>query len=127
MWCWFTRDKFVIGWSLVFGGLVVASIYYLAAGLVFPRRAEEWRSLDDHYWKQKRIIFAGVIVAGMIETAFNILVLPNVLRPAFFIWQSLYWLPLIVLLFSRGRRVNIAMLLLLIAQYIALGSGLLPT
>jgi hypothetical protein len=49
MLAWGNREVIRVGWGLVFGGLAVAVVYFLAAALVFPRNAEDWATLDEHY------------------------------------------------------------------------------
>lgn len=46
---WGIREHVTVDWATMFGGLVVALTYYLAAELVFPRDASEWPDLDVHY------------------------------------------------------------------------------
>ncbi|MGO4410134.1 MULTISPECIES: hypothetical protein [unclassified Brevundimonas] len=53
--------------------LVVAGVYYFAAGMVFPKVATDWASLDEYYMGHYRWVLGGVMAANLglmlIETA----------------------------------------------------------
>ncbi|WP_409018482.1 hypothetical protein [Brevundimonas vesicularis] len=44
---------------------VVASIYFFAAAMVFPKEASDWQSLDDYYMAHYRWVIGGVILASL--------------------------------------------------------------
>lgn len=107
------------------GGLVVAVTYYLSASLAFPKSEEEWPSLDEHYWAQKRLVLGGVGIANIVILGFTLIhFTPELEDWLFFVWQAAYWIPLMGLLFSRHRKVDIVLLTILIAQYLAFASNL---
>ena len=127
MWTWSVRDLLHIDWPTMFGGLVVALAYFFAAASVFPRREGLWQALDDYYFKQKRLVIAGVALANIP----GLLLQLSILRPAwndlwFFVWQAMYWAPLLLLLFVRSRRGNIALLAVLLLQYLLVATNALP-
>jgi hypothetical protein len=127
MWSWATKDSVEISWGLMIGGLVVAVTYYLAAALVFPRRTDEWPVLDDHYWEHKKFVIGGVALANLLSTGFTIYQHPPSLSDTvMFGWIAVYWVPLTALLFTRRRRTDILLLAMLVAQFLAAGSGLFP-
>ena len=39
---WGIRDSVAVNWGTMFGVLVVALTYYIAAGLIFPRNITDW-------------------------------------------------------------------------------------
>jgi hypothetical protein len=41
-------------YALLILGLVVASLFYVAATLVVPRDLAQWPSLDEHFWAHRR-------------------------------------------------------------------------
>lgn len=47
-------------------GLVVASIFYLSATLVFPKTVSPGIALDDHFWEHRRLVLLGVLAANWI-------------------------------------------------------------
>lgn len=50
---WASRNALKVNWHTVFGGVLIAIVYFLAATLVFPRTSRGWAHLDDHYWARK--------------------------------------------------------------------------
>jgi len=66
LWVWGARKVLEINWPTVFGGVLLAFVYFLAASLVFPRTSRGWTHLDDHYWSRKRLVAAGMLIANMV-------------------------------------------------------------
>jgi hypothetical protein len=127
MWSWATKGHVSISWGLMIGGLIVAITYYLAAALVFPRRGEEWPVLDDHYWEHKRYVIGGLALANALSTGFTIFQYPPSLSDTvMFAWMAAYWVPLIMLFFTKSKKADLLLLGLLVAQYFAAASGLFP-
>lgn len=56
--------------ALLFVGLVVASTFYIAASITFPRVTAEGVDqkidLDDHFWAHRRLIFTCILAANLI-------------------------------------------------------------
>ncbi|HYJ53351.1 MAG TPA: hypothetical protein VEW04_09265, partial [Allosphingosinicella sp.] len=108
-----------IGWNSLFIGLVVAVTYYLAAALVFPNDLSAWASLDEHYWRRKRLVVAGVLLPNAIVLGLTLVFISapiDTLR--FWFDQSVYWGALSALLFTRHKRVDLVLLGILILQYL---------
>ena len=91
---------------------------YLAAELVFPNDLSQWASLDEHYWRRKRLVVAGIMLPNAIVFG---LAAAFISAPVdtFRFWfdQSVYWGALILLLFTRHRRADLVLLAILILQY----------
>ena len=117
MWAWANRHGLTISWALVLGGLVVAVTYFLAAALVFPREPDEWPALDDYYWEHKRIVVSGVMAANAVVTTFTFIRYPPGANFIVWFFQFIYFVPLIALLFTRKRRVDLGLLVILIFGY----------
>ena len=127
MWSWATKDRVEISWALMIGGLIVAVTYYLAAALVFPRRADEWPVLDHHYWEHKKLVVSGLVIANALSTGFTIYQHPPSLSDhVMFAWMAVYWVPLAALFFTKTKRADLPLIGVLILQYFATGSGLFP-
>jgi len=122
---WGVRESVAVNWATMFGALVVALIYYLASGLVFPRQIAEWPDLDEHYWRNKRYITGGIIVANVIQFAAATMIHPLVLDFSFWFGQLTYWPMLLILPFSNSSKLDLALLLILIGGYLA--NIVLPT
>ena len=125
MWTWANRDGLTISWMLVLGGLIVAVTYFLAAALVFPRRPDEWSTLDEYYWQHKRLVVGGVIAANVVVTVFTFVRYPPGTTFSVWFFQVIYYVPLFALLFTKSRRVDLGLLVFLIASYFA--APLTPT
>ncbi|MCX7360240.1 MAG: hypothetical protein NT015_19130 [Alphaproteobacteria bacterium] len=52
--------------ALLVLGLVVASVFYVAATLVFPRDIKASPALDDHFWQQRSLILLCVLGANVL-------------------------------------------------------------
>ena len=117
---WGIRESLTVGWATMFGALFVALSYYLAAGLIFPRDITQWADLDEHYWQHKRWVLAGVLVANIIVFGQTLSVRTPNFDFAFWFGQVTYWPPLIVLLFSRNARLDLASLAVGILGYLSL-------
>jgi hypothetical protein len=127
LWTWSMRDLFRIDWPTAFGGLIVALSYFFAAASVFPRRGDAWPVLDDYYFRQKQLVIVGVMVANVPGLLLQLsILLPGPNDIWFFVWQGMYWAPLLLLLFVRSRRVNIFLLAILLLQYALVATNALP-
>ncbi|MCL6740672.1 hypothetical protein LZ518_05940 [Sphingomonas sp. RB56-2] len=120
LFAWASRAGITISWAMMTGGLVVAVTYYLAASLVYPKDWDEWTSLDEHYWAQKRLVIAGVGLANIAVLVFTLISFPPQSGDwAFVAYQGVYWVPLLGLFISRKAKLDIVLLGLLVAQYLA--------
>ena len=126
LWVWGARKVLAINWSTVFGGVLLAFVYFLAASLVFPRTSRGWANLDEHYWSRKRLVAAGMLFA-------NIVIVGSMLTRAAPAWNDWwfyfnfagYLIALAGLVLSRSRRLDYAFLAWAIGINIAAGANLL--
>jgi hypothetical protein len=119
IYAWGIREKIAVNWATMFGALVVALIYYLAAGLVFPREIKEWPDLNEHYRRNKRFIAGGIIIANVLTTIVTTLIHPPVLDFSYWFGLLTYWPMLLALPFSNNDKLDVALLLILIGGYLA--------
>lgn len=114
---WSIRGLLHVRWRTVFVGLAVALIYYLAASMVFPRSERgPWKNLDDHYWARKRGVIGGILVVETATMAWQwTRAIPALNDYWFWFYQLPYFIPLTLLLFTRSRRVDIALFVVIIA------------
>jgi len=124
---WACRHALTVNWHTVFGGVLLAIVYFLAASLVFPRTGRGWTHLDDHYWSRKRLVAAGMLLA-------NIAIVGMMLTRAIPAWNDWwfyfyfggYLVALAGLVLSRSRRLDYALLVWAIGINLLAGSGLGP-
>lgn len=116
---WGIRNSITISWGSMYIGLLIALLYFFAAGLVFPRNLDEWDDLDAHYWHHKRLVIGGIIIPNVINFTQASIMHPPPLDAVFLFNQSTYWPPVALLLFSRRRWQDSLLLGILIGGYIA--------
>ncbi|HVY90827.1 MAG TPA: hypothetical protein VG942_18315 [Hyphomonadaceae bacterium] len=116
---WGIRDRIDVNWGTMFGALIVALTYYMAAGLVFPRNIDEWTDLRDYYWRTKRLVVGGIILANVTITAATTALHPPVLDFSYWFGALTYWPMLVVLPFSKSAKLDLALLWIMIAGYLA--------
>jgi hypothetical protein len=112
---WSIRDLLHVRWRVVFSGLSVALIYYLSASMIFPRSEGEWKSLDEHYWTRKHLVIGGILFVETATMAWQwTRAIPALNDYWFWIYELPYFVPLTLLLFTRSRRVDITLFLIVI-------------
>ena len=108
MWVWSERAHVTMGWQTVYLSTSLGILYFLAAALIFPRSAGRWASLDDHYWARKRLVIGGlVLVNAIVLTRMLMRILPEWDDFWFFFWQLTYFVPMLTLMVSRRRTVDV--------------------
>jgi hypothetical protein len=126
LWVWGARKVLEVNWPTVFGGVLLAFVYFLAASLVFPRTWQAWTHLDDHYWSRKRLVAAGMLFA-------NSFLIGGMLTRALPAWNDWwfyfnfggYLLALAGLALSKSRRVDYICLIWAIGINVAAGTNVL--
>lgn len=117
IWAWRARGAFQITYSYMYFGLAIAVAYFFSASQVFPKDSGDWKSLDEHYWARKRYVIPGVMLANVAVIAHGMLVRASEFGPNFWRWQLLYWVPLIALMFTRTKLIDIVILIELCVFY----------
>lgn len=109
-------------YALLILGLVVASTFYVAATLVFPRELKAGEALDDHFWQHRRLVLLCVLASNLIMVSVFVLLAHVTGELATFGLGGVFWAGLV--LFSTGtliaalskrRRVVLVVLTLLVA------------
>jgi hypothetical protein len=114
----FLRDA-PFNFSLLILGLVVASIFYVAATLVFPREVKAGDELDEHFWRHKRLVLISVMVANLAMASVFFLVgglTGQLVKPPMGIIIGLVFFSALTLAtaLSQRRRVVLTLLVLLV-------------
>jgi hypothetical protein len=124
---WAVRNALRVNWHTVFGGVIIAIIYFLAATLVFPRTIHAWKHLDDHYWSRKRLVAGGLLFANiLIDGLMMVRVMPMWNDWWFYFYFVGYALALTGLLVSRKLWLDYVFLIWAIGINLGVGSDLLP-
>ena len=116
---WAIRSSITISWASMYLGLLISIVYFMASGLVFPRKIDEWPDLDDYYWKHKRWVIGGILIPNLISITQTTIYHPAKVDAFFLFAQLTYWPPVILLLFSRQRWQDLTLLSIAIISYIA--------
>ena len=128
IWTWSVREVIAVSWRTIFLGLFLAVTYFMAASLIFPRVEARWDSLEEHYWARKRLVLGGVLLVNTIITLLQFgRALPAWNDVWFFIYQLVYFGPLVGLLFTRRRQTDLVLLIFLIVMYAVTAMDVLPT
>ena len=116
---WAIRDSISINWATMYVGLLIALVYFVASGLVFPRTIDEWPDLDVYYWQHKRLVIVGILIPNVIIFTQSVLYHPPKVNWAYLFAQVTYWPPVVLLLFSRRRWQDLTLLGIAIVGYVA--------
>lgn len=124
---WGSRTGIVVSWRLVFTGVLLAMVYFLAAAQAFPRGNVECGHLDEHYWSRKRIVAAGILFVNLVVTG----ALLTRAIPAWNDWWFYFYFPsyiaaLIGLVLSRSRPLDLFFLAWALFVNLSAGSDLVP-
>jgi hypothetical protein len=99
-------------------GVLVAGIYYLAARLVFPRNFVEWPDFDVYYFRHKQWVFGGILFCNIVAVIVTVSAgTPFVRSPLGVANDALYFISLVGLLAIKNKRVNVVLLVVLLAKY----------
>ena len=118
---WTLRTSIAVNGSTLMAVAAFASLYFLAARLVFPSHPEGFTDLDTHYFRVRRVVIALLLILLMAQLGFY---LSQPRLAAMFadprIWGTTLVLILLMLaaMRVRGTRASIAILSLLVARYV---------
>jgi hypothetical protein len=113
-----------VNFPTMLGAVALAVTYFFSAAVVFPKKLEEWPSLDDYYMAHYRWVIGGVFVANV-----GLLLLISIVseRLGFAEWwiaASQRWMNwfyfsfLFVLLAFRNRAVHLVVYAFVTGSYI---------
>jgi hypothetical protein len=106
---WEVRDLLGSLWPSLLVGVTLASVYYLAAALVFPDNPEAEADLDAHFWRVKRPVIALVLICDIASFAIAQL-LGRTPSPFVIAFDAVYFALALAAFFVRSRTANLALL-----------------
>ena len=118
---WTLRGSIAVNGSTLMGVAAFASLYFLAARLVFPSHPEGFTDLDTHYFRVRRVVLALLLVLLVAQLAFYLSQPP---LAAMFADPRIWGTTLVLILLMvaamsvRSTRASIAILSLLVARYV---------
>lgn len=111
--------------ALLLVGLAIASTFYVAASVTFPRvtaeGVEKRIDLDDHFWANRRVVFGCLLAANaMVWILLGLLALGDprwaaVWSPRLLVGVALFAICTAAAAFAPWRRIVIAALLIVLA------------
>jgi len=115
---WSARDLVPAHYLSLLAGLIIMGLYYLIARICFPDHPEEWPDYDAYYFEHRQWVLGGIVLCNFIAIGALLALGAEPLASAANRWSLLVFIPALgAAMFVQDRRVNIALLLLLIVQY----------
>jgi hypothetical protein len=117
-WTWTARSSITPRAGVLVIGLVVASLYYLAASVIFPADVREHEDFDAHYFQHRRQVLGAIVLCNLVGEGWNQVRLAS--QIPWHVWGeiALYFALLVIGILTRGKRLSITVLLLLIGLYL---------
>jgi len=119
---WSVRAAMLPGYLVLLYALLVTALYYLIARIVFPRDLAEWPDLDAYYFAHKRLVFGGYILCNVLAFSGQALLghhpFPSWVEATALILFAMA----LVLLWAKGKRLNLVLLAAMAAIYPFVGA-----
>jgi hypothetical protein len=80
---------------------------------------------NARYWRNKRYITGGILLANLLTTTVTTFIHPPVLDFSYWFGVLIYWPMLLILPFSKSAELDLVLLLIMIGGYLA--NIVLPT
>lgn len=121
---WNSLAAITIDLAHLWAPVLLATFYYLAASVIFPKNVKQYDQLAEYYAQRKRFVVTMLLLAELVANYTYLKVWTNTFanKPAvFWLWMVPYNLGILGslagLLFVRARRLNILLLILLLLLY----------
>ena len=115
---WREKAALIVGLNPMLYVTLLASIYYVAASLVFPRDGDDWPDLDDYYMANKNFVLGAVLFVNvLVIVGYWLLHGLAFITPAFGVVWALFISLAIGLLATRNKRLNLVLLCAAISLY----------
>ena len=118
---WTVRDMVAVRGPLVLGLVVFASLYFLAARLVFPSTVTATSNLDTHYFRVHRTVLTLLLLLMLAQLAFytRLPALAAVMyHPLVWATSALFVVLIIAAIWTKGRMWSTIILALMVARYL---------
>ncbi|HWC56891.1 MAG TPA: hypothetical protein VG434_07990 [Sphingomicrobium sp.] len=98
-------------------GLFMTGLYYIAASLIFPGEFGDRDDFDEHYMAHRRQVLGAILICDLIQIAPIVILRFHDLPTRFWFENALQFGALLTGIVSRSKRINIALLAMLIALF----------
>jgi hypothetical protein len=117
-WAWQARTYISPHNYVLLIGLVVSSLYYLAASIVFPAELGDRTDLDAHYVQHRRQVLGAVVLCNVVGQGWADIAFASTFRMDQWIGLAIYYLLLATGIVTSSRKLSIAVLAGLICIYL---------
>jgi len=115
---WNVRELIPAHYLSLLGGLTIIGLYYFIARISFPDDPDGWPDYDAYYFEHRRWVVGGILVVNMLAIVALTLLDDWPLHSLFSRLSLAVFIPaLVAVMFVRDKRVNVALLVLLVVQY----------
>jgi len=117
---WSIRDHVAVGFDFIFAGLLITGTYYFAASMVFPDEVRDWPNLDDWFWLHRQQALAALFVTNAVWMGYVVsMTTTSDAAWSAILFQTAYFLPLAIAIFSKRAVVVGTALALLSLVYLS--------
>jgi len=95
--------------------MIVTSLYFLSATLVFPDECRQWPDLDDYYFAHRRQVLGGILASKLIARGGQFAL--GAVGWSYLAPFSAFVALTLALMWVPGRRASLAVLLVFLALY----------
>jgi hypothetical protein len=114
---WAARRFVTPQYGMLLIGLVMCSLYYIAASIIFPGEFGDRDDFDEHYMEHRRQVLGAILICDLMQIGPIAIIRYAEVPARFWFENALQFGALLTGIFSRSKRVNIALLAVLIAIY----------
>jgi len=118
VWIWDARSMITPHAGVMVIGLIVASLYYLAASVIFPSDVREHGDFDAHYFQHRRQVLGAVVLCNLLGEGWGLVASAAKIPWSLWVQIALYYALLAACIWTSSKQVSIAILSLLIALYL---------
>ena len=117
-WTWTARADIQPRAGVLVIGLFVASLYYLAASVIFPADVREHQDFDAHYFQHRRQVLGAIVLCNLVGEGWDQIRVASQIPWQVWTQIALYFVLLAIGIATSSKRLNIAVLVLLIVLYV---------
>lgn len=115
---WATRKFLTPQYGMLLIGLVLCGLYYIAASIIFPGEFGDRDDFDEHYIEHRRQVLGAILICDLMQIGPIAIIRFHDVPTRFWFENTLQFGALLTGIVSRSKRINIAVLAVLIAIYV---------
>ena len=115
---WATRKFLTPQYGMLLIGLVMCGLYYIAASIIFPGDFGDRADFDEHYIEHRRQVLGAILICDLMQLAPIAIIRFHDIPTRFWFENALQFGALLTGIVSRSKRINIALLAMLIALFL---------